>query len=383
MNYEKERSKAKTLAFVVLSTLVHISMAAGVVHLSYQAIKDLPEVTEFEIISEDETAAQATAPQIATEAEPEMAPIIEPEEKKETETAAAVPVQKPKPAFGEKISLPKPVVKNSAPAPTLLESQSEKTDLEKSEDVAEEASRSALAAPIAALDTPTIEDDAELPLVATEPVSQFQVEKQIAEDIDQDLNKVEAAEVNTTAVDEDVEKAIQDKDDTLKAALAEAQAQDENENRQRSLAIAADKAKANELKSQEDATAAKQAEAAQALASAQAAEALAKGNQVRALEELRQKPGNKKPQYDNDDRLKGRVGEVTFHAFINKSGELGKIEMKKSTGHRTLDLKTLVAIKSWKFYPGQEGWVEIPFKWDLNGGVQEMPATLRRKVSQY
>jgi len=106
-------------------------------------------------------------------------------------------------------------------------------------------------------------------------------------------------------------------------------------------------------------------------------------NEVRSLNELRQVPGNEHPAYDPDDRLKGRQGDVAFLAYISKEGAPVKFKMVQSSGFRELDAKTLRAIRSWKFYPGQEGWVEIPFRWDLKGGPQEMPATLRRKISQF
>ena len=99
---------------------------------------------------------------------------------------------------------------------------------------------------------------------------------------------------------------------------------------------------------------------------------------VRALEQLRQIPGNPKPQYSMDERLRREQGQVAFHAYISKSGIPTDFRLKHSTGFRNLDGKTLAALRKWKFYPGQEGWVEIPFKWDLKGGVEEMPTTLRR-----
>lgn len=103
---------------------------------------------------------------------------------------------------------------------------------------------------------------------------------------------------------------------------------------------------------------------------------------VRRLEDLRQMPGNKRPAYDNEDRFKGRQGEIAFLAFVSMQGKITDIKLIKATGHRSLDSKTLAAIREWKFYPGQEGWVEIPFRWDLKGGPQEMTTTLRRKISQ-
>ncbi len=103
------------------------------------------------------------------------------------------------------------------------------------------------------------------------------------------------------------------------------------------------------------------------------------GGNIRSLEDLRQVNGNVKPRYDYADRLAGRQGEIVFLAYVTRSGQLNQFKMIKGTGHQTLDQKTLKALQTWKFYPGQEGWVEIPFKWDLKGGAQEMPARLRVK----
>ena len=107
----------------------------------------------------------------------------------------------------------------------------------------------------------------------------------------------------------------------------------------------------------------------------------AQASSVRPLEDLKQMPGNEKPQYDSDDRLSGRNGVVVFYAFITSGGQPADFKLIQSSGHKSLDLKTLKAIRSWKFYPGQEGWVEIPFQWDLKGEPKAIGGTLR-KVSQ-
>lgn len=100
---------------------------------------------------------------------------------------------------------------------------------------------------------------------------------------------------------------------------------------------------------------------------------------IRSLDQLRQYPGNPKPQYANEERLAGHQGKITLIAYVNKNGTLSNFKMLQSTGWQNLDRKTLMALKQWKFYPGQEGWVELPFSWDLRGGPQQMPTYLRRK----
>lgn len=98
---------------------------------------------------------------------------------------------------------------------------------------------------------------------------------------------------------------------------------------------------------------------------------------VRSLDQLRQMPGNQRPQYAREERLRGDQGAVVFYAYISKEGHPTQFRMVKSTGFRNLDGKTLVALKKWRFYPGQEGWVELPFRWDLKGGAQEDGGRLR------
>lgn len=102
---------------------------------------------------------------------------------------------------------------------------------------------------------------------------------------------------------------------------------------------------------------------------------------IRSLDQLRQMPGNPRPMYDREERRRGDQGEVAFVAYISKEGFPTQFRLMKSTGFRNLDGKTLAALKKWRFYPGQEGWVELPFRWDLKGGVQEDGGLLRRAVS--
>ena len=102
---------------------------------------------------------------------------------------------------------------------------------------------------------------------------------------------------------------------------------------------------------------------------------------VRSLEDIKQMPGNQHPAYSEDDRLTGRKGNVIYDAYVSAEGTPTQFKMVQSSGHKTLDEKTLKAIQDWKFVPGQEGWVEIPFQWDLKGDAKVIRGTLR-KVSQ-
>ena len=161
-------------------------------------------------------------------------------------------------------------------------------------------------------------------------------------------------------------------------AIAAAQAQEAAESAAQAQAAAAAAAKADADRAAKTKALA-DSEAAEGNGAAADASAGDPGNgTVRSLQEMRQMPGNPKPYYDNDERLRGDAGEIVFLAYVTKDGRTTNFKLVKGTGHRNLDLKTLKALKKWKFYPGQEGWVEFPFQWSLNGGVKEMPALLRR-----
>lgn len=102
------------------------------------------------------------------------------------------------------------------------------------------------------------------------------------------------------------------------------------------------------------------------------------GAQVKALSEFRQRPGNRIPEYQLVDRQNKRQGNVVYYAFINSSGRPIQFVKIKSTHYESLDQNTLSVLKTWRFYPGQEGWVELPFEWSLKGGAVEAPSLLRR-----
>lgn len=208
----------------------------------------------------------------------------------------------------------------------------------------------------------------------------------------------EQAQADKAASDKSAKLAAE-KAQTDKVAAAKLASERVAQNKAAQERMLAAKAQADKVQSDKDAAenaalAAAAAKQAQQEAAAQAAaEKAGQGNgegqgangvaatDVRSLNELRQIPGNSHPIYDSEDRLKGRQGDVAFLAYISKDGTPVKFKMVQSSGHRELDAKTLRAIRSWKFYPGQEGWVEIPFRWDLKGGPQEMPARLRTQAS--
>lgn len=104
-------------------------------------------------------------------------------------------------------------------------------------------------------------------------------------------------------------------------------------------------------------------------------------NGIRSLDQLRQMPGNPVPQYSTQERLKRQQGKVTYYAYVKRDGSLTGFKQVTTTGYTNLDSKTLTALQKWRFYPGQEGWVELPFRWDLKGGAQSVDGLLRTKRS--
>jgi TonB family protein len=390
------RTESRTYSFMALSTVGHVVLAIGIMTLKLQ-LPEPKEITQIELISAPAPAPALAAMQIPTRVAEAPAHSVAPKaavtETKVQSTPVASPIE---PVAAE---LPQMDEELSAPVLQTLPSHP-KTSTPKT-------TARAMPKPIPAV-LPVVENtDLET------PVAQGQTELK-DEDIAEDLLKVDREENRKlVAVHEDLSQAADQELKEQEAKLAAMQKQNtalsqkmarenalKRSQEKQALAIAsakaaaeakeAAKAQAAQLAAERahQAAAAKQAhEAAIAAAAAKLAmrptqdgDAPGDGNQVRSLEELKQMPGNERPQYDAQDRLHQRQGEVAFLAYVSRDGSIVNYKMLKSSGHRELDSKTLKAIRGWKFYPGQEGWVEIPFKWDLKGGPQEMPTTLRRRT---
>jgi protein TonB len=80
---------------------------------------------------------------------------------------------------------------------------------------------------------------------------------------------------------------------------------------------------------------------------------------------------NPKPIYPKEARDKGYEGEVVLRVEVLTNGQVGQIEMRKSSGYELLDHSALTAVKQWKFIPAKKGevaiplWVNIPVKFQL------------------
>ncbi|MFZ4404930.1 MAG: energy transducer TonB, partial [Pseudobdellovibrionaceae bacterium] len=247
--------------------------------------------------------------------------------------------------------------------------------------------------------------DIEAPEIAAAD-TQTQVQHQAAlqtideTDLNSDLNQIDKKSTALAAIEQNkFQQETSETSNDLNQQLDKAESNTQLENAQladkaQNYQLAAQQARANALKDAENRRQGALA-AANAEAAARSTKNIGRGNNgstqgqqnslgsspqsARALNQIRQKPGNPLPQYSREERLQRQSGKAIFVAFINADGGISQFKLVQSTGYRSLDSKTLQALKKWKFYPGQEGWVELPFIWDLKGGVQEMPTLLRVK----
>lgn len=432
-------NKIRTVSFLSLSMIIHASLAVTALFMNSDIIQPFPEEkpafhlntepnkTELVEISTTDTAslpaqdlsqpaAANTTPtsDAATAAEiAEITQNLEPKIKQETATDSEIivpakvatkietkpSVKKALPIAKAKVSQPKvaapviaqesaPEVTESAPAATdakPIEIANDDSDIEQAQkDLDEEQSK---------VETEQNEKIVALEKEQEEEQQNFLAEQKQKRDAQEaaalaEIKSQQEQEAIAAAAEQALQEQAERKEKVKAMALAKYEAQE-----RKKAALAAQKAEEQRQASLQAAQ-----EAAASAAAKQAAEESLRnssgggsnfaqtseqtGSDIRSLAELRQMPGNKRPAYDSEDRLQKRTGEIVFLAFISKEGTPTEFKLVKSTGHRSLDAKTLKTVKQWKFYPGQEGWVEIPLNWNLKGEAQEMPSTLRRKVSQ-
>ena len=81
---------------------------------------------------------------------------------------------------------------------------------------------------------------------------------------------------------------------------------------------------------------------------------------------------NPKPEYPMVARRRGYEGEVVFNVLVLNNGDVGKMEMLKTSGHSVLDNSAQAALKKWKFIPGKSNgkfvpsWVKVPIEFRLS-----------------
>ncbi len=409
------RSEARTYSFVALSTVAHVAMATAVMVMQIDLPKSQPQdLTQIEILSASSPAAAALsqAPVEAPTSKSALAPepsVLQPEEivvapapkvkahsekvvaaAKTSKATKAAPIEaKALKTEPKEIPAVLPIVENAdLDSSSVAEAQTEL----KEEDIADDLSKvdqeesAKVAAAHAALAEETDQEmkAQEEKLAAIQKANEEETAKQAKADADKRAKEKQAL-LAAVAAQQAAEKAEAAK----QAEMARQQHEQAEKIRQAEAARKAEQARiaAAEEKARQDAAVAAQAAAIAAAGQGnggnqQQAQAAGQGSgdQVRSLDELRQMPGNPKPSYDSQDRLYKRQGDVAFLAYVSREGSLVQFKMVKSSGHRELDAKTLKAIKGWKFYPGQEGWVEIPYNWNLKGEPQVLPTTLRRRA---
>lgn len=384
-NYDETRSAF----FMLLSSVLHSVLFGLAMWMSLNVeLPKVKEIIEFEISGGSSVTATpappaAAAPEVA-EAPEIKAPIV-----KTTMKPAPVMAAKSSPAARAHQAVPAIM-----PKAAFVQTQSDVT----APALEDDEMQSQLMAPVAlsAKDWDSSDADQDFEKVNQQSNAKIQaLTNDMDSEADEALNEHETAMAalaeNQKLEDQKLAKAVDVKAQeraSAEAALVKAEQKREQDRlaAQKAAAAAAAAALAAQ-QAEQNRLARERAAAALAAQRAQAAHGAGQGHgnssqgsetSIRRLEDLRQMPGNKKPQYAEEDRLAGRAGHVAFAAYISHDGQPMQVKLLKSSGHRSLDLKTLTAIKQWRFYPGQEGWVEIPFEWELKGSSKERPMLLRR-----
>ncbi|HRO68318.1 MAG TPA: TonB family protein, partial [Pseudobdellovibrionaceae bacterium] len=376
-----DTSEVKTPRFVCLSALLH---AVGLVALVFISATQLNLTKEEVVIELADGSGNLTLPpaQMVAESQGTPAPVPEVESLPISQPAVtSTPIPEKAPVVAEKKAAPAPkaasVVRSE---PIALPAQAAAEETVAAQPLPVSARVDALA-DTSDVEVPASLDDIESPELAAEPIATVVPFKEKVHRPDpKAVQKLEAVAQNAaeafknelqgeSALDEGALSALEEKNAAEAGAMAAHLAK-----------VRAENAKALESARQAKGAGGKGSEGQGGNDSGVAATGTAGG--IRRLEHIRQLPGNPRPSYSEMERAQNQHGEVVFHAYVNKQGRPVQFKQIRSTGHANLDTKTLASLKQWKFYPGQEGWVEIPFKWDIRGGPQEMSALNRSQLSQ-
>lgn len=80
---------------------------------------------------------------------------------------------------------------------------------------------------------------------------------------------------------------------------------------------------------------------------------------------------NPPPDYPAFAQRQGWEGKVLLHVHVLASGKPDKVEIKQSSGRKTLDESALTAVRNWTFIPSKrgntaiDGWVTVPIEFKL------------------
>lgn len=99
---------------------------------------------------------------------------------------------------------------------------------------------------------------------------------------------------------------------------------------------------------------------------------------VRQEKELIALAGNPRPVYPTLDRLRGNQGTTILQFEVLDDGSVGKIYIKQSSGHQSLDMAAANAQARWKYRSGKTGLFEKKVHFKLKGSVEEIDEGLRR-----
>jgi TonB family protein len=81
---------------------------------------------------------------------------------------------------------------------------------------------------------------------------------------------------------------------------------------------------------------------------------------------------NQKPDYPLIARRRGFEGTVLLRVLVLENGEVGKVDLEKSSKYQILDSAAIKAVNEWSFIPGKKdgvvlaSWVKVPIKFRLN-----------------
>jgi TonB family protein len=101
------------------------------------------------------------------------------------------------------------------------------------------------------------------------------------------------------------------------------------------------------------------------------------GVQIRDASKLVPASGNRAFVYPQQDRLKRREGTAWVVGRVTQQGSIAEVYLERSSGSKTMDDEAMRTFRTWKFMPGQEGYVRQPVQFVLQGEAEEVKATLR------
>ncbi|MCB2263159.1 MAG: energy transducer TonB [Candidatus Thiosymbion ectosymbiont of Robbea hypermnestra] len=78
-----------------------------------------------------------------------------------------------------------------------------------------------------------------------------------------------------------------------------------------------------------------------------------------------------RPKYPGIARRRGQEGTVILKVLVDTRGQVGSLQVQKSSGHRILDQQAMKTVRKWTFKPGNRGgrpsrmWVRVPIRFQL------------------